>query len=103
MRDPYLTLGIQELVSDEEVMAAYHTKLRQTPPEEHPEEFARISEAYEAIRTEDDRVNLRLFGKVPIPERLSELAEYEEPEPPNADRAQWQATAVQSWLVGRIS
>lgn len=103
MRDPYLTLGIQELVSDEDVMAAYHAKLRQTPPEEHPEEFARISEAYEAIRTEDDRVRLRLFGKVPIPERLSELAEYEEPEPPSADREQWQATAVQRWLVGRIS
>lgn len=103
MGDPYLTLGIGELVTDEEVSAAYHTALRVFPPEEHPEQFARISEAYEAIRTEADRVDLRLFGAVPRPEHVSELAEHEPPEPPDASRAAWQSVAVRGWLVGRYS
>lgn len=72
MGDPYLTLGIGERVSDADVSAAYHAALRAFPPEEYPEEFARISEAYGAIRTEADRVDLRLFG--PLPQNLSDLA-----------------------------
>ncbi len=103
MGDPYLTLGLNERVSDEEVAAAYHCKLRECPPEEHPEEFARISEAYEAIRTEADRIDLRLFGSVPAPERISELVEHEPPEPPDMGREVWQNLAVQGWLAGRVS
>lgn len=103
MTDPYLALGIHELVSDEEVAAAYHRKLREFPPEEHPEEFAFISEAYGAIRTEADRLDLRLFGEVPRPERIDELAQYEQPEPPDPARAKWQQVALEHWLTGRIS
>lgn len=103
MMDPYLTLGINERVSDEEVAAAYHRKLRQFPPEDHPDEFAGISEAYEAIRTEADRIDLRLFGAVPPPERVAELAEQESPEPPNMSREVWQQVAVGHWLAGRVS
>ena len=103
MGDPYLTLGICELVSDAEVSAAYHAKLRQFPPEDCPEEFATISEAYEAIRTEADRVALRLFGAVPKAERISELAAGEPPEPPPVDSTKWRSAAVQGWLLGRVS
>lgn len=103
MGDPYLTLGIQEMVSNEDVVNAYHKKLREFPPEEFPEQFAFISEAYEAIRTESDRVDLRLFGPVPSAERISELAEHEQPEPPRTDRDSWQAIATKSWLSGRLS
>ena len=103
MGDPYLTLGIRECVSDAEVAAAYHAKLRMFPPEEHPEAFANISEAYEAIRTEADRIDLRLFGEVPEPEHVTGLAEHEAPEPPDAQRGVWQAAAVQGWLAGRVS
>jgi curved DNA-binding protein CbpA len=103
MGDPYLTLGIKELVSDEAVTAAYHRKLRQFPPEEYPQEFAVISEAYEAIRTEEDRLDLRLFGPVPEPGQVSELAEHELPELPNMGRTVWQQVAVTSWLAGRVS
>lgn len=103
MSDPYLVLGILEQVSDEEVAAAYHAQLRRFPPEEFPEEFARISEAYEAVRTAADRAELHLFGAVPRPERVSELAEHEEPPAPSAKREYWQHVAVQSWLVGRVS
>lgn len=103
MGDPYLTLGINEQVSDEEVAAAYHRKLRQFPPEGHPEEFAGISEAYEAIRTEADRIDLRLFGAVPLPERVAGLADRESPERPNMAREVWQKVAVGHWLAGRVS
>ncbi len=103
MGNPYLILGINEKVSDEDVAAAYHRKLRAFPPEEHPSEFAVISEAYEAIRTEADRLDRRLFGLVPSPERVAELAEHEKPELPDFGRAVWQAVAVTSWLSGRTS
>ncbi len=100
--DPYLTLGIHERVSDAEVAAAYHRKLRSYPPEEHPAEFAVISEAYEAVRTEADRIDLRLFGSVPKLARISELAMHEQPEPPDAGREVWQTVALRSWLSGRV-
>ena len=103
MVDPYLTLGIHEMVSDDEVMAAYHAKLRAFPPEDFPEEFAFISEAYEAIKTEADRVDLRLFGPIPAPNQLTELAEHEAPEPPASDRNVWQSVATSAWLSGRLS
>jgi hypothetical protein len=103
MGDPYLTLGIGEQVTDADVSAAYHAALRAFPPEEHPEQFSRISEAYGAIRTEADRVDLRLFGTLFRPECIAELAEHEAPEPPDATRAAWQSVAVRSWLVGRCS
>ena len=101
MRDPYLTLGIPELVSDEEVSAAYHKKLRQFPPEDYPDEFSQISEAIEQIRTEADRIDLRLFAPPFDTQRLTELAEGEACEAPTADRAVWTAAAVRAWSLGR--
>jgi len=65
-KDPYLLLGLQEHVTDNEVTDAYHAALRRHPPEREPERFTAISEAYESIRTEMDRVRRRLF-----PARLS--------------------------------
>ena len=64
MQDPYITLGIRENVGDAEVQAAYHRRLRQFPPEDCPQEFAAISEAYELLRTELDRVTFAtsLYG-----------------------------------------
>ena len=103
MGDPYLILGIRENVSDEDVSAAYHRKLRQFPPEVHPEEFAVISEAYEAIRTEADRIDLRLFGEVPRTAQISELVDNEPPELPDRSRAVWKKVAVEHWLLGRVS
>ncbi len=60
-KDPYLLLGLQEQVTDSEVTDAYHAALRRHPPEREPERFTAISEAYESIRTEEDRVRRRLF------------------------------------------
>jgi hypothetical protein len=71
--DPYLLLGIREHASDAEVTDAYHAALRSYPPEREPEMFTCISEAYEAIRTEEDRVRRRLFPPhVPV----AQLPEY---------------------------
>jgi len=103
MGDPYLTLGLHERVSNEEVSAAYYRKLREFPPEDHPEVFATISEAYEMIRTEADRIDLRLFGPVPKTEYVSELAEHEQPEIPDLTREVWQKVATECWLAGRVS
>jgi len=103
MTDPYLTLGIHENVSDDDVRAAYHTKLREFPPEEFPEEFSTVSEAYDAIRSEDARIRLRLIGPCPPPEQISRLALHEKPTQPSGSREIWTKEALRSWLTGRLT
>lgn len=102
MTDPYITLGIHENVSDEDVKAAYHAKLREFPPEDFPEEFSAISEAYDAIRSESARTHLLLFGPFPPPEQISRLALHEKSAPPEGSREMWTKEAVQNWFAGRL-
>ena len=97
--NPYFILGIRELVTDEEVKTAYHRKLRLHPPESDPEAFARISEAYESIRHETDRLRLRLFGNGSRPDHLAQLAEGEEPETPSMDKNHFRQAALRHWLL----
>lgn len=59
---PYLTLGVPETTTDEDVRRAYLLKIRMHPPEQHPDEFQRVCEAYELIKTDPARTRLRLFG-----------------------------------------
>lgn len=98
MLDPYLTLGIRESVTDEAVVKAYHAMLRMFPPESYPNEFASISEAYEAIRSEEDRMELRLLGAFPELEQLADLAANEPSKAFNVDKSHWVAVATQQWL-----
>jgi len=102
--DPYLILGLDEKVTDADVTAAYHAALRRFPPETAPETFARISEAYEAIRTEADRVRRRLFPPT-IP--CSELPAYFEAldgprQLPSVPRKTWLREARKQWLRSRL-
>ena len=59
---PYLALGVPETTTDEDVRRAYLLKIRMYPPEQNPDEFQRVCEAYELIKTESARTRLRLFG-----------------------------------------
>lgn len=43
-------LGVTENASDDEIRAAYLEKVKQYPPEQAPEEFERIRDAYETLR-----------------------------------------------------
>lgn len=63
--DPYDTLGVQAGADDETVRAAYLELVRRYPPERFPERFARINRAYEALKTEQDRVQHELFDREP--------------------------------------
>lgn len=64
--DPYLVLGLTETaVDDEQVRQAYIQAVRLNPPEQSPEAFARISEAYQQVRTEESRLRHRFCGPYP--------------------------------------
>jgi curved DNA-binding protein CbpA len=59
---PYLVLDVPETATDEEVRRAYLQKIRLYAPEHNPDEFQRVCEAYELIKTELARTRLHLFG-----------------------------------------
>ena len=61
--NPYQLLGISDDIDDDEAIRnAWLEAVRRFPPEEHPERFARIREAYELIRDRESRYRLRTFG-----------------------------------------
>ncbi|MBF0110383.1 MAG: DnaJ domain-containing protein [Magnetococcales bacterium] len=71
--DPYFVLGVTREVDDDEVIRrAYLERIRQWPPERHPERFRKVSEAYTLIQTRKKRLNFNLFHHVETPD-LSEL------------------------------
>ncbi len=59
--NPFLVLDVATGASDAEVRAAYQLLLRRFPPEQRPEQFQVIQEAYQALRTARDRWNWRLL------------------------------------------
>lgn len=61
MISPYAILEVAEAATDEEIKKAYLAKVRKYPPEQNPRSFQRIRGAFEAIRTEKDRLKYRLF------------------------------------------
>ena len=71
--DPYILLGIGENVDDKDVTDAYHRALRCFPPDDAPDIFAEISEAYASIKTEEQRIKRRLLPK---PIRCEEISTY---------------------------
>ena len=72
--NPFAVLGLDEDASDAAVRAAYLAAVRAHPPDRDPAGFQRIREAYDAIRDEDRRLDLRLFGPPPL-DRLEALLE----------------------------
>lgn len=61
--DPYRILNIDAIhASDETIHQAYLEAVRQYPPDKEPEHFQRIRDAYEMIKTCEDRTKINLFG-----------------------------------------
>jgi len=58
---PWKILGITADAEDSTVRARYLTLVREFPPEQHPEKFAAIRDAYEKVRDTYSRVKYRLF------------------------------------------
>ncbi len=61
--NPYQLLGISDDSEDDEtIRQAWLEAVRRFPPDEHPERFARMRQAYELIRDRESRYRLRMFG-----------------------------------------
>src|SRR5262245_60266873 len=61
MSDPYLVLGLPPESDDATIRRRYLELVRQFSPEQHPEKFAAIRQAYENLRDLDTRLRYRLF------------------------------------------
>lgn len=55
--DPFLVLDLNHSATDETIRVRYLELVRRFPPETQPERFQVISAAYEAIRTEELRLD----------------------------------------------
>jgi len=75
MKNPFILLGVSETADDETIKKAYLQQVRQHPPEREPEQFQAIRLAFEAIKTQRDRLRYRLFQlETPDMEALMETA-----------------------------
>ena len=61
MADPYSVLGLPPESDDETIRRRYLQLVRQFSPEQHPEKFAAIRQAYEQLRDLNTRLRYRLF------------------------------------------
>jgi curved DNA-binding protein CbpA len=61
MADPYSVLGLPADSDDETIRRRYLELVRQFTPEQHPEKFAAIRQAYENLRDVNTRLRYRLF------------------------------------------
>ena len=62
MKTPFEILDIDVSASDSEIKSAYLKKVRQFTPEQFPEEFKKIKEAYNAIGNSKKRIEFALFN-----------------------------------------
>jgi curved DNA-binding protein CbpA len=58
----YLVLGVKPPSSHEEIRRKYLSLIRVFTPESAPNDFVRINQAYESLKSERHRVNMRIFG-----------------------------------------
>jgi curved DNA-binding protein CbpA len=61
MADPYAVLGLPADSDDEMIRRRYLQLVRQFSPEQHPEQFAAVRQAYESLRDLNTRLRYRLF------------------------------------------
>ena len=61
--DPFGVLGLDPMgASDEDVAAAYTAAVRRSPPDRDPDGFREARQAFEALRGQARRAQIRLFG-----------------------------------------
>lgn len=63
MKTPFEILEINVEADDEAIKKAYLRKVRQHPPERDSAAFQTVRDAYEAIKTRQDRLRYALFHK----------------------------------------
>lgn len=73
MKTPFEILNIPEDADDRQVKKAYLEAVRRYPPEQKPQQFKRIRQAYEQIATMKDRLSYMLFDTTfPEPHEIAE-------------------------------
>lgn len=60
MLSPYIVLGVPETADDQVIRRAYLDGIRNSPPEQDPAGFQRISDAYKLIQNEESRLKYYL-------------------------------------------
>ena len=65
MHNPYEILNLKLDCDDVAVRRAYLDKIKEFPPEQFPEQFRLISEAYELIKDKNRRVKFSFLDKDP--------------------------------------
>jgi curved DNA-binding protein CbpA len=61
--NPYDILGVPADAQDETIRKAYLEGIKRFSPERCPQRFAAISEAYQALKDENSRLQYELFNK----------------------------------------
>ena len=77
MPNPYTTLGVPTDADDGTIRRRYLELTREFPPEQHPERFAAVREAYEKVKDIDKRAKHRLIESAkddPIESIIEEAA-----------------------------
>lgn len=62
MKYPYAVLGVPENASSAEIRRAYLELLRKYPPEQAPEKFQEIRDAWQLVADDEARARLAVFG-----------------------------------------
>lgn len=58
----YRLLGLRQGAGDDEIRTAYLKLVKQFSPEKSPDQFQRITRAYEALKDSRSRVRLKVVG-----------------------------------------
>jgi hypothetical protein len=64
-QDPFAVLGVGEDAGDETIKQRYLALVRAYPPDREPERFQKYRRAYEAIRGERERLEVKLLHTSP--------------------------------------
>lgn len=90
---PYEVLKIAETADQKEVRRSYLQKIREFPPEKSPVKFQEVTQSYQLIKNEMERVRLQLFG-MPGSKSNRKLCDLF-PEPPD----QRSKIGIEAWLA----
>jgi DnaJ-class molecular chaperone len=88
--NPYAVLGVGAEADNDEIRAAYLTRLKQFPPDRSPAEFEQIRDAYELLRDRRRRAQYTFFSVDPDAP-LGSLLEGMENQRPFVGPAPWLA------------
>ena len=61
IQDPFAVLGVDDGAEDETIRQHYLALVRRFPPDREPDRFQEIRRAYEAIRGERERLEVKLL------------------------------------------